>query len=91
MQVKKDQGISRSTSSDCISLKTRRASLDESEELALTFKKADSHSDTNVANLIDFDDSVNIKSNDQQVGYAHDISLFVYCIYIHLNYSALLL
>jgi len=65
--LKTDLGISRSTSSDCISMKIRETSAEEDAELALRLQKTESHSETNVANLIDFDEPVIDDTNAKQL------------------------
>ena len=67
MNTKTELGISRSTSSDCLSVRTKQGALDENEELSRKLSVADSHSDTNVANLIEFDDTVDVDTSSKQV------------------------
>ena len=61
-------------------MKIRETSAEEDAELALRLQKKESHSETNVANLIDFDEPVIVDTNAKQVSHMqHFLISFILC------------
>ena len=61
-------------------MKIRETSAEEDAELALRLQKTDSHSETNVANLIVFDEPVIVNTNPKQVNHIqHFLISFIFC------------